>query len=40
MLAESACELPSIDLDYSYAESALCEERSRCMAWIKGALND
>lgn len=39
MLDEGACELPGIDLDYGHADSALSEERARCMAWIKDALN-
>ena len=39
MLVETARELPSIDLDYGCADLVLSEERSRCMTWIKGALN-
>lgn len=39
MLAASASSLPSLDLDYRDADLALAEERSKCVDWIKEALN-
>lgn len=39
MLSKGSASLPSINLDFRYADGALDAERVKCMEWIKGALN-